>query len=333
MNNRNRHSEAIIKKAQEIGFHAIATVGLNKIDDQFESFYYEWINRGYHGEMQYLEKNASQRFNADAILENAKTALIILASYNHGQPQFPNKLKIARYALGLDYHFIIKNKLNELLTFIQTLVPQAKGRALTDSAPVAERYLASKAGLGFIGKNGMLINKQLGSFFFIGELYIDIDLDIPATTLNKPIQQNKETLSNPFPRFDACETCDKCIKACPNQAIIEPGIVNSNQCIAYKTIEYKHEFDNNNRLAGYIFGCDICQNVCPFNSNIIDGWSEFNYRKEIAELLHEDWLSMSQKTFKQHFFATPMYRTGLKQMKRNIRKVDSERDSKQTGNN
>jgi epoxyqueuosine reductase len=305
------HTRTILDKAAEIGFHAMGVVNLGELQPEFETFYYQWLKQGYHGDMAYMNKNAKQRFQPDMLLENAKTAVVVMASYYHDKPKMNSRYKISRYALGLDYHYVVKQKLNTLLKDIQTIIPEINGRAFTDSAPVPERYLAVKSGLGFIGKNGMLINADLGSYAFIGVLYLDAELgEIEQNSLGKDDLQGKE--------FNQCADCELCMSACPNGAIIEPGIVDSNKCISYRTIEYKGEFDAKDKLAGYIFGCDICQQVCPYNKDIkITGWPEFAPIKEVVELTDEDWEQMGSSQFKRLFSNTVLFRTGLKRLRRN----------------
>jgi epoxyqueuosine reductase len=309
----NQHTAQIIEKACEIGFHAAGVVDLTQINPDFGRFYQQWLQNGYHGEMDYMKKNARQRFKPDMLVKDAKSAIVVLASYNHEKPKLQSRYKISRYALGYDYHFVVKQKLNELLEYIKTVFPQINGRAFTDSAPVPERFLAKKANLGFIGKNGMLINNKLGSFFFIGALYLDKQLSSGNT--NNTASSNEKTKLD----FIQCTDCDLCIRACPNSAIIEPGIVNSNKCISYKTIEYKGDLSEEDHLAGYIFGCDICQQVCPFNNNLkITGWPEFAPLKEITKLTEDDWNQIGSSQFKRLFGKTVLFRTGLKRIRRNI---------------
>ncbi|MDA3866799.1 MAG: tRNA epoxyqueuosine(34) reductase QueG [Salinivirgaceae bacterium] len=315
-----KHTTSILSKARELGFHAAGIVDLNTIEPEFKQFYTMWLNKRFHGEMHYMEKNAAQRFAPEQLLTNAQSAIVVLASYNHGISQGNSPLKISRYAVGLDYHFVLKNRLNQLLTYIQTFDTKVQGRAFTDSAPVAERYLATKAGLGFIGKNGMLINSQLGSYTFIGELFLDAELDTLKSDIHESARKNNTT--GYAANFDQCANCDLCMRACPNNAIVEPGIIDSNKCISYKTIEYKGELSANDRLAGYIFGCDNCQQVCPYNKEITTvGWTEFKPKATIESLTKEDWLAMGSSAFKRTFTDTVLFRTGLKRLRRNIAKI------------
>ncbi len=307
-----QHINEIKQKATDLGFLEANFIDLTSISSDFEAFYYSWLKKQYHGEMQYMEKNAKQRFEADLMLQNAQAALVVLAPCSPQKPNLQSRYKISRYSVGLDYHFALKQKLNELLTFIQALYPNAKGRAFTDSAPVPERYLAAKTGMGFIGKNSMLIHPKHGSYTFIGELYLDI----------KPEHFTEKTSSDNLgfnPEFPNCADCSLCMKACPDGAITASGIVDSKKCISYKTIEYKGEFKEKEPLAGYIFGCDICQQACPYNKGLTEnGWEELQPKKEIAELTDEDWHTMGSSKFKHTFSNTVLFRTGLKRLRRNI---------------
>lgn len=329
MKNLNLYNEEILSKAKELGFSAIGTTQLALPDNAYKDFYYNWLQNKFHAEMQYMQKNAAQRFAPDMLLEHAKTAIVVLVSYNQEKPKLNSRYKISRYAVGLDYHFVIKSKLQNLLTYIQTLAPEVQGRAFVDSAPVPERYLASKAGLGFIGKNGMLINTLLGSFTFIGQLYINADFDIDALIINsnneyERINQAQGSQVGYLTDFEYCANCDLCIKACPNEAIRSAGIIDSARCISYKTIEFKGVLQNHERLSGYIFGCDICQQVCPYNKDIlINGWSEFEPCKQLSSLSDENWHEITGNQFKRLFQSSPMLRTGLKRIRRNIESVDN----------
>lgn len=328
MENLNLYSEEIVDKAKELGFNAIGTAPLTMPDNEYKAFYYDWLRNKFHAEMQYMKKNAAQRFAPNMMLEQAKTAIVVLVSYNQEKPKFNSRYKIARYAVGLDYHFVIKSKLHKLLTYIQTLVPEVQGRAFADSAPVPERYLASKAGLGFIGKNGMLINTALGSFTFIAQLYINAHLEINDVFPKSNVEQ-KETRETTSLRigyssgFENCTNCDLCMKACPSKAIHAPGIIDSARCISYKTIEFKGILQNHERLAGFIFGCDICQQVCPYNKDIqINGWPEFKPSEQLTSLSDKNWHEITGNQFKRLFRSSPMLRTGLKRIRRNIESID-----------
>lgn len=307
-----KYSKTIKNKALELGFYAAGFADLTQISQELEQFYYTWLEKDFHGDMAYLKKNAAQRFQPDLLLKNAKSAIVVLAPYNHGKPELKSRYKISQYAVGTDYHYVVKQKLNELLEFLKTLDPEIEGRAFTDSAPVPERFLAARAGVGFIGKNGMLIHPELGSYVFIGELYINAVLEY-----DKPLHGY------------SCGDCTRCIQACPNNAIVAPGEVDSRKCISYKTIEHKGEFEPSENLSGHIFGCDICQNVCPFNKNAPEiGWQEFRGKPEILNLTDEAWKETGSSKFKKQFGNTVLFRTGLRRLRRNINRIEKQKPDK-----
>lgn len=302
------YTKEIKTQAKLLGFEAIGFVNIKSISKDFENFYKKWLRNGFHGTMSYLERNAQQRFNPESLLENAQSAIVVLAPYYHIDIKTASNYKISRYALGKDYHYILKTQLRELLKYIQQINNQCQGRAFTDSAPVPERYLAHQAGLGFIGKNGMLIHPQLGSYTFIGVIYIDKELEWDTPLHNY-----------------SCGECSRCIQACPDHAIIEPGIVDSNHCISYKTIEHKGSFETNSNLRGYIFGCDICQMVCPYNQhNKETGWKAFRPAPHITALTDNDWKKIGSSKFKKLFKDSVIFRTGLKKIRRNINEIESD---------
>lgn len=307
-----KYSEDIKNKAIELGFHAAGFADLSQISRELEKFYDTWLEKDFHGDMAYLKKNAAQRFQPDLLLHNAKSAIVVLAPYNHGKPRLASNYKISRYAVGVDYHFVVKQKLAELLSFIKNIDPKTEGRAFTDTAPVPERFLAAQAGLGFIGKNGMLINPELGSYVFIGELYINATLKY-----DKPLEGY------------SCGECTRCMQACPNNAIVAPGEVDSRRCISYKTIEHKGEFEAEANLSKHIFGCDICQNVCPFNKNAPKiGWQEFRGKPEILNLSDEEWKQIGSSKFKKQFGNTVLFRTGLRRLRRNMNRIEKQKPDK-----
>lgn len=296
------HTEQIRDIAIKMGFGAVGFTDPSEIDEQFRKQYDNWIKTGRHGEMHYMKNNGAQRFQPEMLFDGVKSAIVLLVPYNHGRRPQKSSYKMSRYAVGSDYHFVVKNKLSELLSAIQQINPEVKGRAFTDTAPVPERYLAASAGLGFIGKNGMLINPELGSFVFIGSLYTNATFK----------------LDEPITGYD-CGNCSLCMKACPTKAIVKPGELDSRRCISYKTIEFKGTFAPVEKLSGHIFGCDICQTVCPYNKNVPQaGWQEFSGKPEVLEMTDEDWKQLGSSKFKKRFGDTVLFRTGLRRLRRNI---------------
>ena len=250
----------VVEKSQKIkelalaaGFSACGIAKAAKLTKD-SSYLDTWLSAGYHAGMKYMENHYEKRIDPTLLVEGAKSVIVVLLNYYPKIYPFENrKYKISRYALGHDYHTVVKDKLSVLLKSISENVGTVNGRAFVDSAPVMERAWAREAGLGWIGKNSLLINKTLGSYFFIGELIVDIDLHYDS------------------PIDDYCGTCRKCLDACPTRAIVSAKVVDSNKCISYNTIENKEpEIPESIQyhMNGRIFGCDICQEVCPWNVKI-----------------------------------------------------------------
>ena len=296
-------SSEIKKLAIEAGFDAcgIAKAGILTKD----SLHLEtWLAARYNAGMQYMENHFEKRIDPTKLAEGAKSVIVVLLNYFPKSYPFENKkLKIARYALGTDYHFVMKEMLNNLLITINEKVCKTEGRAFVDSAPVMERAWAREAGLGWIGKNSLLLNKDLGSYFFIGELIVDIELEY-----DKPIE-------------DHCGACRKCLDACPTRAIVSPKVINSNNCISYQTIENKGEIpeDVSRNMNGRIFGCDICQEVCPWNSKAKQhNISKLTPSSELSKLSDIDFQNMDELQFKKIFKNSAVKRAGYSGLKRNI---------------
>lgn len=291
--------ETLIKnKALELGFLDIGFAKIRKLDE-YEQSYHEWLKLNYHGEMEYMERHIEERLNPGLLLTNAKTILVLIHNY-YPQEEIPKKQKIAKYAWGEDYHRVIKRKLNRLLEYIKDLQPGISGRCFVDSAPLMERQWAQIAGMGWIGKNSLLLRKKEGSFFFISEILLDIEL-----TPNERITSTH------------CGECTACIDACPTNAIVTEGVIDSNKCISHTTIESKNELTKENRtsLNGWIFGCDICQDVCPWNKFATPhNDSDFNKHSEIKKWDKSDWESLTKSQFKKQFRDSPVYRTGLEKL-------------------
>ena len=296
-------SSEIKKLAIEAGFDAcgIAKAGtLTKDSLHLEA----WLAARNNAGMQYMENHFEKRIDPTKLVEGAKSVIVVLLNYFPENYPFENKkLKIARYALGIDYHFVMKDMLHNLLIIINEKVGKTEGRAFVDSAPVMERAWAREAGLGWIGKNSLLLNKDLGSYFFIGELIVDIELEY-----DKPVE-------------DHCGTCRKCLDACPTRAIVSPKVVNSNNCISYQTIENKGEIpgDIGRNMNGRLFGCDICQEVCPWNNKA----KKHNTQKlkpsnELTQLSDIDFQNMDEVKFREVFKNSAVKRAGYAGLKRNI---------------
>lgn len=298
-------TQKIKNKAYDLGF---SFVGISKAEflekeaRQLES----WLKSNFHGKMTYMENYFDKRTDPRLLVEGAKSVITVLQNYYTEEKQLDNQApKISKYALGKDYHLVIRSKLNQLYDFIQEEVGEVAARGFVDSAPVLDKVWAEKSGLGWIGKHTNLINKEQGSYFFIGELIIDLDLDFDG-----PIK-------------DYCGTCTKCIDACPTEAIIQPYLVDGSKCISYLTIELKDEIipkEFNGKMDNWMFGCDVCQEVCPWNRfSIQHSESGFNANPNVLKMKKNEWDELSEDLFNELFKKTAVKRTKFKGLKRNIK--------------
>lgn len=299
-------SARIKDKAISIGFDScgIAPVHfLQKEDDRIRS----WVESGYHAGMSYLERNSDKRSNPGLLVEKSRSVIVVLINYYQDNNPGKDTPVFSKYALGKDYHKILKEKLGVLLEYVREQVPGSSGRIFVDSAPVMERSWGVKAGLGWIGKNSMLISKKHGSFTFIGELITDAELDY-----DKPVQMGY------------CGSCTRCIDACPTKAILPNRSIDSNRCISYLTIEHKEDIPEafSGMFANNIFGCDICQDVCPWNSKVKQtSVEDFLVKPEIQNGTFSTWNDMSEENFVRIFSDSPLMRTGCSGFKRNLKFV------------
>lgn len=264
-----------------------------------------YLQNGFHGQMNYMENHFDKRLNPQLLEEGAKSVISVLYNYYPDQKQTdPDAPIISKYAYGKDYHLVIKDKLKQLFEYIQSIGDNVKGRFFVDSAPILERAWAKKSGLGWIGKNGLLLNKQLGSFFFIAELLIDLELDYEQVEAK-----------------NYCGKCTRCIEACPTNAIVSPGIVDARKCISYLTIEFKENIPSEfkSKMKNRVFGCDICQDVCPFNKKSkAHNEPEFILSIELKNLTKDEWYSLDEEKFNELFKNTAVQRTKYIGLKRNI---------------
>ncbi|MBI9055729.1 MAG: tRNA epoxyqueuosine(34) reductase QueG [Bacteroidales bacterium] len=301
MKNKTKTSDLIKQKAKTLGFSAI---GISKADflEKESKKLRTWLDNGLHGEMWYMENHFEKRIDPRRLVEGSKSVISVLLNYYPEKIQNENSYKISKYAYGKDYHYVVKEKLNLLFDYINDEICEINGRAFVDSAPVMDKVWAAKSGLGWIGKNTNLISKEFGSFVFIGELIIDLELDC-----DKPIK-------------DYCGTCTKCIDACPTKAIT-PYQVDARKCISYLTIEKKGDFSNEvkNKWNDWIFGCDACQDVCPWNSKLKPhNEGAFQISDLLQNMNKEDWEEMEKSSFKKLFKSSPIERTKFEGLKRNI---------------
>lgn len=263
-----------------------------------------WLNKNMHGQMSYMQNYFDKRLDPRLLVPGAKSVISLLLNYYTSEKQKDGTApKISKYAYGEDYHFVIKEKLNELLHFIKENIGDVDGRVFVDSAPVMDKAWAKKSGLGWIGKNSNLINKQNGSFFFIAELIIDLELEYDTAIK------------------DYCGTCTKCIDACPTNAISEPYVVDGSKCISYFTIELKEAIPNEmkEKFDNWMFGCDVCQDVCPWNSfAVAHNEKQFMPNTELLAMTNKDWQELTEETFKRVFKNSAVKRTKYSGLKRNI---------------
>ena len=300
----NQLSEFIKSEANHLGFSAcgISKAGrLEKAEQKME----KWLADGKHGEMAYLERNREKRYNPVLLVEKAKSVITVLYNYYPEERlETSDNFQISKYAYGKDYHYIIKAKLDQLLEKIEMKTGKRKARIFVDSAPVLDRTWAQKSGLGFIGKNTLLINKKEGSFFFIGHIILDLELDYEE--------------SSPA---NYCGSCTECIDACPTGAL-EAFEVDARKCISYLTIEYRGNTlpeDLKGKFNNWIFGCDICQDVCPWNRfSKPNNEPLFGLIEDLKKMRKTDWEQLDKPKFKQLFKGTAIERTGFKSLKRNI---------------
>lgn len=264
----------------------------------------KWLKEGMHGQMSYMENYFDKRLDPTKLVEGSKSVISLLLNYFPDQQQKdPEAPKISKYAFGKDYHFVIKEKLAALLDFIHDKVGDVHGRAFVDSAPVLDKAWAKKSGLGWIGKNTNLINPKAGSFFFIAELILDLELNVDA-----PIQEY-------------CGTCTRCIDACPTEAIIKPFVVDGSKCISYFTIELKDQIpvEMKGQFDNWAFGCDVCQDVCPWNRfSKPHQEPAFEPATNLLDLKKKEWMEITEEVFRNMFNQSPLKRTGYSGFKRNL---------------
>lgn len=263
-----------------------------------------WLTANMNGEMRYMENHFDKRLDPRLLVDGAKSVISLLLNYYPSANQVDvTAPKISRYAYGTDYHFVIKDKLKELLLFINENIGEVNGRAFVDSAPVLDRAWANKSGLGWIGKNSNLIHPKAGSFFFIAELIVDVELDYDTSIQNY------------------CGTCTKCIDACPTDAIIKPYVVDGSKCISYFTIELKEAIPTSykNKFENWAFGCDICQEVCPWNRfSKPHNEIKFNPNEGLLEMKKSDWEEITEDVFKNVFKNSAVKRAGFEGLKRSL---------------
>ncbi len=302
INNKEKYTQLIKAESKRLGF---LTCGISKAEflEQEAPRLENWLNQNMNGQMSYMENHFDKRLNPTLLVDGAKSVISLLLNYYPDELQNQDSYKISKYAFGQDYHYVIKEKLKELLHFIQTEIGEVSGRAFVDSAPVLDKAWAAKSGLGWIGKNSNLITQKIGSFYFIAELIVDLDLayDTPTT--------------------DHCGSCTACIDACPTEAIVAPYVVDGSKCISYFTIELKDNLpqDMKGKFDDWMFGCDVCQDVCPWN-RFSKPHNEPLLRAtpEILSYSKSDWEEITNDTFQKVFKNSALKRTKYEGLLRNI---------------
>ncbi|MCX7546799.1 tRNA epoxyqueuosine(34) reductase QueG [Xanthomarina sp. F1114] len=300
--NKPKYSALIKSEAKRLGF---LSCGISKAEflEEEAPRLEKWLEANMNGEMHYMENHFDKRLDPTKLVEGSKSVVSLLLNYYPEKTQGDDTYKLSKYAYGTDYHFIIKDKLKSLLHFIQDEIGEVDGRAFVDSAPVLDKAWAAKSGLGWVGKHTLLLSPQVGSFYFIAELIIDLDLEYDSITT------------------DHCGTCTKCIDACPTQAITEPYVVDGSKCISYFTIELKDNIptDFKGQFEDWMFGCDICQDVCPWN-RFSKPHSEplFNPHPELLSMSKKDWEEITEDTFRKVFKKSAVKRTKFSGLTRNI---------------
>lgn len=300
--NKEKYSQMIKAEAKRLGF---LSCGISKADFLHEEAprLEKWLKNGFHGQMNYMENHFDKRLDPRLLVDDAKSVISLLLNYYPNQFQNQDSYKISKYAYGEDYHYVIKDKLKTLLFFIQENIGEVSGRAFVDSAPVLDKAWAAKSGLGWVGKHSNLLTQKTGSFYFIAELILDLELlyDTPTT--------------------DHCGTCTACIDACPTEAIVAPYIVDGGKCISYFTIELKDNLPNEmkGKFDDWMFGCDVCQDVCPWNRfSTPNEEASFQPNSEVLSFSKRDWHEITEETFRKVFQKSAVKRTKFEGLKRNI---------------
>lgn len=296
------YSQLIKSEAKRLGFLSCGISKAGFLEEEAPRLE-NWLNKNHNGQMAYMDNHYDKRLDPTLLVDDAKSVVSLLLNYYPPDLQNSDSYKVSKYAYGQDYHFVIKEKLKELLFSIQENIGDVSGRAFVDSAPVLDKAWAAKSGLGWIGKNSNLISQKVGSFYFIAELILDLNLDYDSVTT------------------DHCGSCTACIDACPTQAIVEPYVVDGSKCISYYTIELKENipFEMKGKFDDWAFGCDVCQDVCPWN-RFSKPHNEplFKANPELLSMSKKEWNEITEETFRIVFKDSPIKRTKFKGLKRNI---------------
>lgn len=297
-----KHAALIKAEAKRLGFDACGIAKAEFLNEEAPRLE-QWLTRNYHGEMAWMANHFDKRLDPTKLVEGAKSVVSLVLNYTPQQKQNPDAPKISKYAYGEDYHHVFKHKLSALLAFIRSEIGAVNGRAFVDSAPVMERAWAAKSGLGWVGKHSLLLTKNQGSFYFLGELIIDLPLATDTPVANH------------------CGTCTRCIDACPTQAIVQPQVVDARRCISYLTIELKDAIPNAfaGKMANWVFGCDICQDVCPWN-RFSKPTTEEAFAPHVALTTYgpNEWREITADVFNEIFKKSAVKRTKYSGFMRNL---------------
>ena len=300
--NRAEASKLVKRLAKEQGFDACGISAAGFLEEEATGLE-NWLNAGFHGTMSWMERHFDERLDPRKLVPGAKSVISVVLNYFPDKEQRADAPKISKYAYGRDYHKVIRGKLKRMLLGIQDEIGEVSGRGFVDSAPVMDRAWARKSGLGWIGKHSLLLNKGSGSFFFIGALIVDIELEPDG------------------PTTDHCGSCTACIDACPTAAIVVPTVVDSNKCISYLTIEYKDALptEYQDKMEDWVYGCDICQDVCPWNRfSTPHSERDFNIRDAIQNNDWETWEEVTHELWEEITKGSAMRRVGFDGFKRNL---------------
>ena len=307
MKNKKNYTELLKNEAKRLGFISCGISRAEFLEDEAPRLE-KWLKMKMNGEMKYMENYFEKRLDPTKLVDDAKS--IISLTYNYYPEDLQNKEapKVSKYAYGMDYHYVIKEKLNFFLTFIKDKIGNVHGRAFVDSAPILEKAWAAKSGIGWVGKNSNLITKQVGSFYFLAELIVDLDLDYDRI------------------ESDHCGQCTACIDSCPTQAITQPYVVDGSKCISYFTIELKENIPKEfkGKFDDWVFGCDVCQDVCPWNK-FSKSHKEplFQSSSELMKMSRDEWNEITEETFNKIFKNSAVKRTGYKGLTRNLNFIKS----------
>ncbi|MDF2189958.1 tRNA epoxyqueuosine(34) reductase QueG [Paraflavitalea sp. CAU 1676] len=299
-----QHTAFIKSLARELGFDYCGIARAQRLDEDARRLE-NWLQQGMHGSMRYMENHFELRIDPTRLVPGAQSVITLLLNYYPAEKQDPDALQVSKYAYGKDYHEVIREKLNRFLAHIRLQIGEVQGRGFVDSAPVLERAWAQKSGIGWIGRNGNLLTKQGGSFFFIATLITDLPL----------------VYDDPFAK-DYCGTCRKCIDACPTDAILDNKVIDGSKCISYFTIELKEKLipsDMKDKFDNWFFGCDTCQDVCPWNRfSTPTRETEFSPIPELLNFSTAEWQSMTEDAFRKIFRHSPLKRSKYQGIQRNL---------------